>query len=166
MELYNKEIIEPSVNYDLDFIQCNISRSNYGVIRGLHFQNFPHAQAKFISVISGKILDVVVDLRPNSKTYGKVFTVEISVNDNTSIFIPRGFAHGFSVLADNTSIIYSVDNYYCKESESGIIYNDQILNIDWKIDYEKIIISKKIRNYQLLMKSKKIIFWLLELMVN
>jgi len=125
------------------FIQDNQSRSSYGVIRGLHYQLNPHAQTKLVRVLSGTILDAVVDIRKDSPLYGKVFSVELSAENKKQLMIPRGFAHGFSVLSETAEVLYKCDSFYHKESEGGIIFNDPQLNIDWKIPAGKAIVSEK-----------------------
>lgn len=125
------------------FIQDNQSKSSYGVIRGLHYQLTPHAQIKLVRVLLGKILDVAVDLRKNSPTYGEAYSIELSAENKKQLYIPSGFAHGFSVLSPEAIVLYKCDNYYNKESERGIIYNDPKLKIDWKIDEKDAIISEK-----------------------
>ncbi len=141
-ESYNKKVL---LGHDLDynFVQDNESASTYGVIRGLHYQVGDFAQAKLVRVTEGKVLDVAVDLRKGSPTYGDVFTIELSANNKLQLLIPRGFAHGFSVLSETAVFSYKCDNYYSKESEGSIIYNDKALNIDWKIEKEKEILSEK-----------------------
>jgi dTDP-4-dehydrorhamnose 3,5-epimerase len=141
-ESYNRKVFEQhGINHD--FVQDNQSFSVYGVIRGLHYQLPPHAQAKLVRAISGKILDVAVDIRIGSPTYKKVFSVELSAENQKQLFIPAGFAHGFSVLSETAEVLYKCDEFYNKESESGIIYNDAELNIDWQIPAGKIIVSEK-----------------------
>jgi dTDP-4-dehydrorhamnose 3,5-epimerase len=125
------------------FVQDNQSKSSYGVIRGLHYQLNPHAQIKLVRVLSGTILDVVVDLRTGSPTYGKTFSLELSSENNRQLLIPKGFAHGFSVLSETAEIMYKCDEFYHKESEAGIIYRDETLNIDWKVPADKMVISEK-----------------------
>jgi dTDP-4-dehydrorhamnose 3,5-epimerase len=125
------------------FVQDNQSSSSYGVIRGLHYQLPPHAQTKFVRVLEGEILDVVVDIRKGSPAYGKVFSIVLSGENKKQLFIPRGFAHGFSVLTETAQMFYKCDNFYNKESEAGIIYNDPVLNIDWKVPANKVVISEK-----------------------
>ncbi len=125
------------------FVQDNQSKSSYGVIRGLHYQLNPHAQTKLLRVLSGKILDVAVDIRTGSPTYGKAFSIELSADNNKQLLIPKGFAHGFSVLSETAAIMYKCDAFYNKESEAGIYYNDAALQIDWQIPAEKAIISDK-----------------------
>lgn len=145
-ESYSKKIFsEFGLNYD--FIQDNQSKSNYGTIRGLHFQKCEYSQAKLIHVLDGLILDVAVDLRINSKTFGKYVAVELSSEDQKQLLIPRDFAHGFSVLSDIAIIAYKCDNYYNKESERGIYFNDNDLKINWKIDTNSAILSEKDKKY-------------------
>jgi dTDP-4-dehydrorhamnose 3,5-epimerase len=141
-ESYNTQtFLQQGIN--IKFVQDNQSCSTYGVIRGLHFQNPPHAQAKLVRTLRGNILDVAVDIRNGSPTYGKVFAIELSAENKKQLFIPAGFAHGFSVLSDVAEVMYKCDNYYNKESEGGILYNDSSLNIDWQIPADKAIISDK-----------------------
>jgi len=130
-------------NLYLNFVQDNQSRSHYGVIRGLHYQLDPNAQVKLVRVLSGAILDVAVDIRKNSPTYGKVFSIELSADNKKQLYIPAGFAHGFSVLSEIAEVMYKCDEFYSKESEGGIRYNDPQLNIDWKIPADKIVVSEK-----------------------
>jgi dTDP-4-dehydrorhamnose 3,5-epimerase len=125
------------------FVQDNQSSSVYGVIRGLHFQNPPHAQTKLVRVLSGAILDVAVDIRKGSPTYGRVLSIELSAKNKRQLYIPKGFAHGFSVLSETAEVLYKCDAFYNKESDGGIIYNDPALNIDWQIPADKAIISEK-----------------------
>jgi dTDP-4-dehydrorhamnose 3,5-epimerase len=127
----------------MQFVQDNQSKSCYGVVRGLHYQLDPHAQSKLVRVISGRILDVAVDLRKGSPSYGKVFSIELSDANRKSLLVPRGFAHGFSVLSETAQVLYKCDGFYNKESEAGIIYNDPVLNIDWGIPADKVIVSEK-----------------------
>jgi dTDP-4-dehydrorhamnose 3,5-epimerase len=128
---------------DIHFVQDNQSSSQYGVIRGLHYQLNPHAQVKLIRVLVGKILDVAVDIRKNSPTFGKSFSIELSAENKKQLFIPAGFAHGFSVLSDHAEVLYKCDSFYNKQCEAGILYNDPSLEIDWKIPAGKEIISEK-----------------------
>ena len=127
------------------FVQDNQSKSSYGVIRGLHCQLGEHAQAKLVRVLQGKVLDVAVDARPNSSTFGKYVAVELSAENKRQLFIPRGFLHGFSVLSETAIFAYKCDNLYNKSSEFGIRYDDPEIGIDWKIPAEKIITSEKDR---------------------
>lgn len=125
------------------FVQDNQSKSSYGVVRGLHCQLGEHSQAKLVRVLKGKVLDVAVDVRPGSRTFGKYVAVELSDENQRQLFIPRHFLHGFSVLSDEAVFAYKVDNFYCKESEFGIRYDDPEINVDWKIPADKIITSDK-----------------------
>lgn len=127
------------------FVQDNQSKSSYGVIRGLHCQLGEHAQAKLIRVLQGKVLDVAVDIRPNSKTFGKYIAIELSDENNWQLFIPRGLLHGFSVLSQTAVFAYKCDNFYCKDAEFGVCYDDPDIGIDWKIPKDKVISSKKDR---------------------
>ena len=125
------------------FVQDNESKSKYGVLRGLHFQKPPYAQAKLVRVIKGKVLDVAVDIREESPTFGKHVAVELSEKNKRQLFIPRGFAHGFVVLSDEAVFQYKCDNYYAPDYEDGILWNDPKLGIDWKIPVEDVILSEK-----------------------
>lgn len=141
-ESYNKRLFQTNRIFN-EFIQDNQSFSSYGVIRGLHFQREPHAQAKLVRVLQGRILDVVIDLRTGSPGFGKSFSIELSGENKKQIFIPKGFAHGFSVLSETAEISYKCDHFYNKQSEAGIRYNDARLNIDWQVPPGKAIISIK-----------------------
>ena len=129
-----------------DFVQDNESMSDYGVVRGLHYQLEPFAQAKLVRVVLGKVYDIAVDLRKGSPTFGKWMGVELSSENKRQLFIPKGFAHGFSALSEKVILAYKCDNYYSKESERGIKFNDPFLNIDWKIPANQMIISDKDRD--------------------
>ena len=140
---YNKDIFNQNVGYEVEFIQDNMSYSHFGTIRGLHYQSGVFAQAKLVSCTQGRVLDVAVDIRKDSPTYGNVVKVELGWSLNNQLFVPKGCAHGFSVLSTTAIFQYKVDNPYNKESEGGIIYNDSTLNIDWKVsDYFKRISEK------------------------
>ena len=128
---------------DIQFVQDNQSFSKYGAIRGLHYQLPPHAQTKLVRVLSGAILDVAVDVRKGSPTYGKVFSIELTADNKKQLFVPKGFAHGFSVLSETAEVMYKCDAFYNKASEEGIIYNDPQLGIDWKIPAGKELVSEK-----------------------
>ena len=141
-ESFNQKNFD-EINLAFDWVQDNQSFSYYGVIRGLHYQLNPFAQAKLVRVFKGTILDVIVDIRKGSPHYGKVFSVELSAENKTQILVPKGFAHGFSVLSETAEVLYKCDNYYHKASEGGIIYNDPALNIDWKIPADKALVSDK-----------------------
>lgn len=141
-ESYN-EAAHTKLGLHYHWVQDNQSSSMYGVIRGLHFQKPPHAQTKLVRVLQGQILDVVVDLRRDQPTYGKYFSVILSEENKKQLMVPKGFAHGFSVLSQAAQVMYKCDGLYNKESEAGIIYNDPALNIDWKLDPSAIIVSDK-----------------------
>ena len=141
-ESYNENIFRQG-GIDIRWVQDNQSSSTAGVIRGLHYQLPPFAQSKLIRVLKGKILDVAVDIRKGSPTYGKVFSQKLSAKNKKQLFIPAGFAHGFSVLSEKAEVMYKCDRFYSKECEAGIIYNDPELNIDWGVPAELAIISDK-----------------------
>ena len=139
-ESYNKNNLDKVLN--VVFVQDNESKSHKGVVRGLHFQAPPFEQTKLVRCVSGKILDVAVDLRTNSKTYGKSFSIELSSENNKQLFVPKGFAHGFQVLSREATVNYKVDEYYNPDSDCGIIWNDQNLLIDWNYDIKPILSDK------------------------
>ena len=141
-ESYNaKKLLDFGIDYN--FIQDNHSKSSYGVLRGLHYQNNPYAQTKLVRVTQGKVLDVVVDIRKNSPTFLQHFALELSAENKLQLLIPAGFAHGFLVISETCEFLYKCDNYYNKASEGGIAYNDPSLNIDWTISDKDIILSEK-----------------------
>ncbi len=142
-ESYKRGIFDEVLGYDVNFVQDNESFSTKGTLRGLHFQKGSYAQAKLTRVVQGTVLDVAVDLRENSPTFGTHFSIELSSDNKKQLFIPRGFAHGFVVLSDTAIFSYKCDNYYHKDSESGIIYNDPTLNIDWILPSEQLQLSEK-----------------------
>jgi len=129
--------------FDGKFRQDNQSLSNYGVIRGLHFQQNPHSQTKLIRILEGVIYDVVLDLRKGSPTFGKWFGMELSDENKRQLYIPKGFAHGLSVLSEQSIILYKCDNFYHPQSEGGVLYNDPALGIDWKVDAASVTVSDK-----------------------
>lgn len=141
-ESYNEKEFQKYIG-DVRFVQDNESKSKYGVIRGLHYQKPPYDQAKLLRVVKGAVLDVCVDLRVGSPTYGKHYAIELNADNHLQLFIPRGFAHGFSVLTEEVIFQYKCDNFYAPQSEGGLMWNDEVLNIDWKIPHEYIIVSKK-----------------------
>ena len=142
--------------FNTTFVQDNESQSVFGVLRGLHFQKPPFAQAKLVRVAKGKVLDVAVDLRIGSPTYGQHAAVELSDENKRQFFVPRGFAHGFVVLSDEAIFQYKCDNYYAPQSEGSLLWNDPTLGIDWKIDAEKVILSEKDKVSPLLKELEKI----------
>lgn len=151
-ESYEKQEFDAKVR-PVDFIQDNESRSCYGVLRGLHFQKGEHAQSKLVRCVVGRVLDVAVDIRKGSPTFGQHVAVELTQDNHRQFFIPRGFAHGFSVLSDVAVFQYKCDNYYCPESEGAIAWNDPALGIDWRIPADKVILSPKDLHHPLLKDS-------------
>ena len=132
---------------EVRFVQDNESKSSYGVLRGLHFQKPPHAQSKLVRVVKGAVLDVAVDIRKGSPTFGKHVAVELSEQNHRQFFVPRGFAHGFVVLTDEVVFQYKCDNFYAPQSEGAIAWNDPDLNIDWRVPADKILLSEKDMNH-------------------
>lgn len=141
-ESYNENVFRAN-HVPVTFVQDNQSKSSYGVVRGLHYQRPPHAQSKLVRVLSGAIVDTVLDLRTGSPTYGETFSIELSADNKKQLFIPKGFAHGFSVISEIAEVMYKCDTYYNRESESGIVYNDPQLKIDWKVQADKMKVSDK-----------------------
>lgn len=142
-ESFNQRAFLQHTGLDVHFVQDNQSRSQRGVLRGLHFQHGAWAQAKLVRVLEGRVLDVAVDLRKQSASFGQHVAVELSANSRTQLFVPRGFAHGFTVLSETAVFFYKCDNFYDKSMEGGIIYNDPDLGIDWKLAAEEIQLSEK-----------------------
>lgn len=142
-ESFNKETFNKLIGENINFIQDNESYSSKGVLRGLHYQTGKYAQAKLVRVIKGKVLDIAVDIRKDSPTFGEHVSLELSEDNKLQLFIPRGFAHGFIVLSDTAIFSYKCDNFYNKEFEGGIIYNDKDLNIDWVLRESEYIVSEK-----------------------
>lgn len=143
LETFNQNTFNKVIGQNIDFVQDNESFSRKGTLRGLHYQKGEHSQAKLVRVIKGCVLDIAVDIRKDSLTFGEYVSAELSQENKKQLFIPRGFAHGFIVLSDTAIFLYKCDNFYNKESEGGIIYNDESLNIDWKLNQEELIISEK-----------------------
>jgi len=141
-ESYNEQIFL-AAGVTVKFVQDNQAKSSYGVIRGLHFQLAPHAQTKLIRVLSGTILDVVVDVRIGSPAYGEVYALELSAGNKKQLLVPKGFAHGYSVLSETAEVLYKCDAFYNKQSEGGLLFNDPKLNIDWKIPADKEMVADK-----------------------
>jgi dTDP-4-dehydrorhamnose 3,5-epimerase len=152
-ESYNKKTFSGD-SIEVLFVQDNQASSSFGVIRGLHYQADPYAQTKLIRVLSGNILDVAVDMRQGSPTYGMAYSVELSAENKRQLLVPQGFAHGYSVLSQAAEVFYKCDQYYNKESEGGIAYNDKALNIDWRIPEAQAIISEKDNNHPPFAKNK------------
>ena len=155
MESFNEKTFQSGIQQSIHFIQDNQSFSSKGVLRGLHYQIGAFAQAKLVRVIQGEVLDVAVDIRPGSKTFGQYEAVVLSAENQKQFFVPRGFAHGFLVLSETATFFYKCDNFYNKESEGGIIYNDATIGIDWNFDYENLIISEKDTQLPNLANAKK-----------
>lgn len=152
-ESYNERTFEKE-EVHIKFVQDNQAKSSYGVIRGLHYQLAPHAQTKLICVLSGSILDVAVDIRKGSPVYGKVYSIELSAENKKQLLIPKGFAHGYSVLSETAEVFYKCDDFYHKESEAGFLLNDAALNIDWQVPMNKAIISEKDKHHPLFKDCK------------
>ena len=155
MESFNENTFQNGTGKAVHFVQDNQSFSAKGVLRGLHYQTGEHAQAKLVRVLNGEVLDVVVDIRPESTTYGQYVSVLLSSENQKQLFIPRGFAHGFLVLSDTATFFYKCDNFYNKESEGGLLYNDPTVNIDWNFPKEELLISEKDLVLPTLEKAKK-----------
>lgn len=149
-EKFNEKVFEELTGMNGHFVQDNVSKSSYGVLRGLHLQKGNHAQAKLVSCLEGKVWDVAVDLREDSPTFGKWFGIELTGENKIQLYIPRGFGHGFSVLSEKAIFAYKCDNFYDKDSEGSVRYNDNDLKIDWKINENDIILSEKDQNAPLL----------------
>lgn len=148
-ETYSKRVFDKLVRI-IDFVQDNESKSSYGVLRGLHYQKWPFSQSKLVRVMKGCVLDVAVDIRKGSPTYGKYVAAELTGENRLQFYIPRGFAHGFAVLSDEVIFQYKCDEFYHPESEGGIAWDDPDLNIDWKLPVDKIILSEKDKHHPLL----------------
>ena len=157
-ESYNKQRFNEATELDIDFVQDNQSKSCYGVLRGLHFQKPPYAQCKLVRCVRGKVLDVAVDIRKSSPTFGKYVAVELTEDNHRQLFIPHGFAHGFVVLSEEAIFQYKCDNFYHKESEGAIAWNDPEINIDWTIPFDDVMLSDKDKVNPLLKDAE----WLFE----
>jgi dTDP-4-dehydrorhamnose 3,5-epimerase len=155
MESFNEKTFQNGIGASVHFVQDNQSYSSKGVLRGLHYQTGEHSQAKLVRVLQGEVIDVAVDIRPNSPTYGQYESVLLTGENQTQFLVPRGFAHGFLVLSNTATFFYKCDNFYNKESEGGIIYNDKTINIDWTFPVEKLIISEKDKMQPTLENAKK-----------
>ena len=157
-ESYNKQRFEEVTGLNINFVQDNQSKSCYGVLRGLHFQTPPYAQSKLVRCVKGQILDISVDIRKSSPTFGKYIAVELNENNHRQLFIPHGFAHGFVVLSDEAIFQYKCDNFYHKESEGAVAWNDPEININWTIPFDDVILSDKDKVNPLLKDAE----WLFE----
>ncbi|WP_428223845.1 dTDP-4-dehydrorhamnose 3,5-epimerase [Flavobacterium sp.] len=156
MESFNQNNFNQGIGAEVQFVQDNQSYSSRGVLRGLHYQCGEHAQAKLVRVLEGEVLDVAVDLRPDSETYGQSYSILLSAENKKQFYIPRGFAHGFIVLSETATFFYKCDNFYNKESEGGLIYNDPSLGIDWGMAEEELIISEKDQVLPTLENARKV----------
>jgi dTDP-4-dehydrorhamnose 3,5-epimerase len=154
-ETFRKDTLEEFIGYEVPFCQDNESRSKYGVLRGLHYQMPPFTQTKLVRVLEGKVLDVAVDIREGSPTYGNHVAVELSAENKRQLFVPRGFAHGFVVLSQTATFAYKCDNYYAPEYDRGVLFNDETLKIDWKVPFEKMLLSDKDKQQPLLKDAEK-----------
>ncbi|MFK5937194.1 MAG: dTDP-4-dehydrorhamnose 3,5-epimerase [Sulfurimonas sp.] len=143
VETFRKDALDTFLGYKINFCQDNESKSSRGVLRGLHYQLSPFAQTKLVRVIQGRVLDVAVDIRKNSPTFGKHVAVELSAKNKKQLLVPRGFAHGFVVLEDDTIFAYKVDNYYSPQNDRGILFDDEALNIDWLMEHSALNLSPK-----------------------
>ena len=141
-ESYNRKVWHEA-GFDIDFVQANQARSTRGVLRGLHYQVAPMAQAKLVRVVEGEVLDVVVDLREDSATYGQWYSIRLSAENKRQLFVPRGFAHGYVVLSETAEFVYQCDNFYAKDLEGGLRFDDPALAIDWEFDLDQVIVSEK-----------------------
>lgn len=157
VETFRQDKLEDFLGFTINFCQDNESKSSKGVLRGLHYQLAPHAQTKLVRVIQGRVLDVAVDIRKGSPTFGKHIAVELSAKNKKQLLVPRGFAHGFVVLEDDTIFAYKVDNYYSPECDRGIAFDDESLNIDWQIPSCNLKLSEKDK-VQVLLKNTKDLF--------
>ena len=142
-ESFNHSVFGLETGIINPFVQDNQSKSSYGTLRGLHFQKGDAAQAKLVRVLSGSVLDVVVDLRPESPTFKNSYSIELSAENKKQLFVPRGFAHGFVVLSETAEFFYKCDNYYNPQAEGGLLFSDPDLNIDWKVPHDQLILSDK-----------------------
>ena len=156
MESFNESSFQEGIGQKVHFVQDNQSFSSKGVLRGLHYQTGEHAQAKLVSVSQGEVLDIAVDIRPGSDTYGEKVYILLSGENKKQLFIPRGFAHGFVVLSETATFFYKCDNFYHKESEAGILYNDPELNIDWRFPMSEVLVSDKDKLLPTLQYAKKV----------
>ncbi|AWM13658.1 dTDP-4-dehydrorhamnose 3,5-epimerase [Flavobacterium sp. NRK F10] len=156
MESFNEKTFQEGVGQHVNFVQDNQSFSSKGVLRGLHYQTGEHAQAKLVRVLQGEVLDVAVDIRPDSPTYGQYESVLLSGENQRQFFVPRGFAHGFLVLSETATFFYKCDNFYNKESEGGVIFNDPTINVNWNFSEEELIISEKDKVLPKLENAKKV----------
>ncbi len=156
LETFRQDLFENAIGYQVNFIQDNESKSTKGVLRGLHYQLPPYAQAKLVRVIEGSVLDVAVDIRKSSPTFGQHVAVELTADNKHQLFVPHGFAHGFVVLSDSATFAYKVDNYYAQEYDRGIAFDDNDLDIDWQLLLELLQLSDKDKSHPNLANAKEL----------
>ena len=156
VETFRQDQFEKAIGYQVDFIQDNESKSIKGVLRGLHYQLPPHTQAKLVRVIEGSVLDIAVDIRKSSPTFGQYVAIELTAQNKHQLFVPHGFAHGFIVLSDSATLSYKVDNYYAPEHDRGIAFDDKDLNIDWQLPLEALKLSNKDKSHPNLANAKEL----------
>ena len=154
IETFRQDLLEEAIGYRVNFVQSNESRSSKGVLRGLHYQLPPHTQAKLVRVIEGSVLDIAVDIRKSSPTFGQHVSLELTAQNKHQLFVPHGFAHGFVVLSDNATFTYKVDNYYAPAHDRGIAFDDDQLKIDWQLSAEELQLSDKDRAQASLANAK------------
>jgi len=154
IETFRQDLLEEAIGYKINFVQDNESRSTKGVLRGLHYQLSPYSQAKLVKVIEGIVLDIAVDIRKSSPTFGQHVSLELTAQNKHQLFVPHGFAHGFVVLSDSATFSYRVDNYYAPEHERGIAFDDVQLKIDWQLLSEELQLSDKDKTYPSLTNAK------------
>ena len=154
VETFRQDLFEKAVGYQVNFIQDNESKSTKGVLRGLHYQLPPYTQAKLVRVIEGSVLDVAVDIRKSSPTFGQHVAVELTAENKHQLFVPHGFAHGFIVLSDSATFVYKVDNYYAPEYDRGIAFDDKDLTIDWQLPLEILQLSEKDKTHPTLVNAE------------
>ena len=156
MESFRQDLLNDFLGYEVNFVQDNESKSSKGVLRGLHYQLPPSAQAKLVRVIEGRVLDVAVDIRQSSPNFGQYVSKELSSDNHHQLFIPRGFAHGFVVLSESVVFAYKVDNYYSPNDDRGIAYNDRQIGIDWALKSDELQLSDKDKSHPVLSKAKEL----------
>ena len=153
-EIFRQDLLEETIGYKINFVQDNESKSIKGVLRGLHYQLPPYTQAKLVRVIEGSVLDVAVDIRKSSPTFGQHVSLELTAQNKHQLFVPHGFAHGFVVLSDSATFAYKVDNYYAPEHDRGIAFDDKELKINWQLSAEELQLSDKDRSHPALANAK------------